>query len=50
MNDLNLAEKRIVTVLYYAQKPLSTSNIANIQNYHGLQQKNIWIYFMKRNF
>lgn len=29
MNVLNPAEKRIVTVLYHAQKPLSTSDIAN---------------------
>lgn len=28
MSDLNPAEKRIVTVLYHAQKPLSTSDIA----------------------
>jgi response regulator of citrate/malate metabolism len=29
MNDLNYAEKQIVTVLYHAQKPLSTLDIAN---------------------
>lgn len=29
MSDLNPTEKRIVTVLYHAQKPLSTSDIAN---------------------
>lgn len=28
MSELNPAEKRIVTVLYHAQKPLSTSDIA----------------------
>lgn len=28
MGDLNPIEKRIVTVLYHAQKPLSTSDIA----------------------
>jgi DNA-binding IclR family transcriptional regulator len=28
MSDLNPAERRIVTVLYHAQKPLSTSDIA----------------------